>query len=283
MKTTLIITTYNWKEALNIVLTSVARQSKPPDEIIVADDGSTADTAALIRSWATRVRIPIQHLWQEDRGFRLARVRNRAIAHATGDYIVLVDGDMVLHPHFLADHVKAARRGYFIQGVRLITGAFATDRIMRTGRIDLHLLSRDIERRHHTVRSRLLSWVAFQPTHTHQKAIRGSNQAYWRDDLIRVNGFNEEMVGWGGEDNEIAQRLYNVGVRRKNLKFAALATHLYHASRRPAGDNPNHMLLRATIEQGSTRCACGLDRHMLDSNWSAESQPEWTEKVVGGN
>lgn len=283
MKITLIITTYNWNEALNLVFKSVDRQVMPPDEIVVADDGSTSETAALVSAWQRRLPIPVTHVWQEDRGFRLARARNRAIAHARGDYIVLVDGDMVLHPHFIADHSKAARHGYFIQGVRLLTKPAAAARILNEETFGFGFFARDIQRRHHTVRNRLLSWLMMQPTHTHQKAIRGSNQAYWKEDLVRVNGFNEEMIGWGGEDNDIAERLYNSGVRRKNLKFAALATHLYHPSRRSIGDNPNHLLLRRTIENKATRCVHGLDRHLLDPTWSNENASEIAERVVGGN
>jgi glycosyltransferase involved in cell wall biosynthesis len=283
MKISLIITTYNWNEALNLVFKSVAGQVALPDEIIVADDGSTPATAALVDEWRLRLPIPVIHVWQHDRGFRLARARNRAIARARGDYIVLIDGDMVLHPHFIDDHRKAARRGYFMQGVRLITNQAAANKILNEETLGFGFFARGIQRRHHTVRSRFLSWLLLQPTHTHQKAIRGSNQAYWKDDLVRVNGFNEEMIGWGGEDNDIAARLYNAGVRRKNLKFAALATHLYHPSRRPVGDNPNHLLLRQTIENKATRCVHGLDRHLLDRDWSDEVTPEPAERVVGGN
>src|SRR5687767_9054063 len=104
MKTSLIITTYNWKEALDLTLRSVARQVEMPDEVLVADDGSRPDTGELIRAWAQRLPVPVRHIWQEDLGFRLARSRNRAIAAATGEYIVIVDGDMALHSHFIADH-----------------------------------------------------------------------------------------------------------------------------------------------------------------------------------
>src|SRR5215510_4962598 len=95
MQASLIVTTYNWPEALDLTLRSVARQSVPPAEVIIADDGSGAATRQIIDAWRERRPFPIRHVWQEDRGFRLARSRNRAIAAATSDYLVLVDGDMV--------------------------------------------------------------------------------------------------------------------------------------------------------------------------------------------
>src|SRR6185312_15866657 len=120
-KTTLIVTTYNWPAALDLTLKSAARQSVMPEEIIVADDGSGQETAHLVDRHAAVSSVPLLHVWQPDDGFRLARSRNRAIAAARGEYIIIVDGDLVLHEHFIADHKLAARRGSFIQGVRLLT------------------------------------------------------------------------------------------------------------------------------------------------------------------
>jgi glycosyltransferase involved in cell wall biosynthesis len=273
MKTTLIITTYNWKEALDLVLKSVSRQTVLPDEIIIADDGSRPDTAELVTSWAKRLPMPVRHLWQEDIGFRASRARNRAIAAATGDYIITIDGDMILDAHFIEDHKRAARRGYFMQGVRLISGPNAAKRVLQEEKFQLGFFARDIRRRRHTIRNRLLSSLVMLRTHTNQKAIRSCNQAYWRDDLLRVNGFDEQMIGWGREDNDLAERLYNIGVRRKNLKFAALAIHLHHTSRQPQGVNPNDIHLRVTIENKAQRCTLGIDQHLAEFAATPSSTP----------
>ncbi len=262
MKTSLIITTYNWKEALDLVFMSISRQSEFPDEILVADDGSREDTAALVAEWAARVPVPVRHIWQEDAGFRLARSRNRAIVAATGEYIIIIDGDMVLHQQFIADHKAAARTGYFIQGVRLLTGPTQAQRMLRQKIIDLGFFTGDVKRRRHLLRIPLLSWLIYQQVHSHQKAIRGSNQAFWKSDLVKVNGFDERMTGWGREDNEIAQRLYNAGVKRRNLKFAALTIHIHHNQRKPTGINPNDHFLQETIVNKSKWCKLGLNLHL---------------------
>ena len=262
MKTSLIITTYNWKEALDLVFMSIARQTQFPDEILVADDGSREDTAVMVAQWARRLPVPVRHIWQEDVGFRLARSRNRAIAAAAGDYIIIIDGDMVLHKQFIADHKAAARDGFFIQGVRLLTGPIQAQRMLQNKLIDLNFFAEDVKRRRHLLRWPMVSWLLFQQVHTHQKAIRGSNQAFWKSDLIKVNGFDERMTGWGREDNEIVQRLYNIGVKRRNLKFAALTIHIYHKQRKPSGVNPNDQFLQETIENQSRRCELGLSQYM---------------------
>lgn len=262
MNTSLIITTYNWKEALDLVFRSIARQSELPDEVLVADDGSRADTAKLVAYWAARLSIPVRHIWQEDIGFRLARSRNRAIAASSGDYIIIIDGDMVLHRHFIADHKRAARPGYFMQGVRLLTEPQMGRKMLDEGILDLSFFSSGVKRRRHTIRNRLLSWCVLQHVRTDQKAIRGSNQAFWKQDLVRVNGFDERMTGWGREDNDIAGRLYHCGIKRRNLKFAALTIHLYHNQRNTVGENPNDRFLRETLERRLTRCELGLDQHL---------------------
>lgn len=275
LRSTLIVTTFNWPAALDLTLKSIARQTVAPEEVIVADDGSGPDTAEVVERWKRRIAAPVQHLWQPHEGFRLARSRNRAIAAAKGDYLIIVDGDMVLHRHFVADHLNAARPGSFIQGVRLLTEAAAAGRMLREGSLDLHVFSRGIRRRRHAVRnlalSRLLFWERMG-----QSAIRGCNQAYWKSDLLHVNGFNEAFVGWGREDNEIAARLYNVGIRRRNLKFQALAIHLHHPSRHPQGANPNDAILHQAIERGETWCRQGLDRHLVPV-FQTRPQPESRE------
>ena len=103
MNCSLIICTYNWPEALSMVISSVASQSVLPNEVIVADDGSDQTTATLIEKIASKLSIPVIHSWQEDDGCRIPHSRNRAIAKANFEYIVMVDGDSVLHEDFIID------------------------------------------------------------------------------------------------------------------------------------------------------------------------------------
>jgi len=271
----LIVTTYEWPQALNLVLRSIARQTLMPDEVIIADDGSGPDTAALIHQWRRKLPVPVHHVWQAHEGFRLARSRNAAIAKARGDYVVFVDGDMVLHPNFVEDHRELAEPDFFIQGCRLLTDAAAARRLFEAGELDLGFFARGVQRRHHTVRNSLLCRL-FSKVRTDLTAIRGCNQGYWRRDLVRTNGFNERMVGWGREDNEIAARLHQLGLKRRNVKFKALATHLYHPRRHPAGENPNDAILRETVERMQTRCRLGLDSHFA-SRYRPVPRATWRE------
>ena len=121
MRCSLIITTYNWKEALELVLLSALSQSISPDEIIIADDGSRDDTKQLIENYIKKSDIPIIHSWQEDNGFRAAQSRNKAISKSSYEYIILIDGDIILEQNFIRDHKRFAKKGFFSQGGRAVS------------------------------------------------------------------------------------------------------------------------------------------------------------------
>lgn len=126
----LIITTYNSPDRLALVLDSVRDLSPIPAEVIIADDGSTDDTRELIESYAKSFPCPLRHIWQEDKGFRVSISRNKGIAAATQDYIITIDGDMIVDSHFIADHLRFAKRGVVLQGSRTGLSAFATQEIL---------------------------------------------------------------------------------------------------------------------------------------------------------
>jgi glycosyltransferase involved in cell wall biosynthesis len=273
---TVMVSTYNWKEALALSLRSLAMQSRLPDEVIVADDGSREDTAELLHEIARGFPAPLRHVWQPDDGFRKARILNRAIAAARGDYVIQLDGDMLAHPHFVADHLRLARPGRFLQGTRIRTTVAETARLLAGGKprygwfVDAYFRDEKdrgtwhFGRRHHTLR---LPWLAQIKSRSTGHPM-GCNVSFWREDLLRVNGYDERMHGYGSEDLEIDIRLRNAGLRRAQIKFAALALHLEHksvSSRDPADPElPNNKLLFASKEQRLVRSPLGLDAHLAD-------------------
>jgi glycosyltransferase involved in cell wall biosynthesis len=262
MNCSVLVTTYNWPQALGLVLAGLARQRVPPGEVIVADDGSREDTRELVQARAQDFPVPLRHVWQEDLGFRAARVRNLAIAAARHDYVLLLDGDMVPHACFVADHLEAARPGCFVQGSRVLTGPLQAGRMLSQGHLGLAFFSRDIDRRRHTLRWPWLSRQLRRPN-TSARGVKTCNQGWWRADLVALNGFDERMQGWGREDDELAARAFNAGLRKVTLKFAGLAVHLHHAERRLDAASPNDAILRETRSGGRTRCEQGLDGHVV--------------------
>ncbi len=270
MRTSVVVLTYNWPEALARVLASLAAQRQLPDEVIVADDGSGAETRALIERTARDFPVPLRHVWHEDRGFRAARARNRGIAASHGDYVILLDGDMLLHPRFVADHLMLAERGFFLQGGRIKATREESARLLAGGapvfapwsRADFHEF--DGTKRLYAFRQpQLARWKSRSRS---GGRVMSCNMSFWRDDLLRVNGFDERMEGYGAEDRELVARLENAGLRRRALKWAALAVHLWHPSRAQPDVNdlslPNNRLFHATRTQGITRCEHGIDAHL---------------------
>lgn len=261
MKTSLIITTYNWKEALAAVLESVSRQSELPDEVVIADDGSREDTKELIANFAKDFPVPLIHSWQEDEGFQLSKSRNRAIAKACGDYIIMIDGDIVLSKDFIRSHKAAAKPQWFVQGGRVLANADISQRVMQDKLVP-HLFLKGIRNRHNSISNGLLSKI-FSYRRDNDKSTRGCNMAFWKSDLIEVNGFNQEFIGWGREDSEFVHRMLNAGKHRLYLKFAGIGYHLYHKEQSRASLKENDEILEATIKNKLRRCQRGLDEFLI--------------------
>ncbi len=258
----LVVTTHERPDALERVLSAVAAQSEAPDELVVADDGSGPDTAQAVKRHAAAARYPVHHAWQPHEGFRAGRIRNEAIARTCCDYVVLLDGDMVPHPSFLADHRALARPGHYSQGVRIALDGTATRRLLEPGSGLPQPWSPGLGRLRrlyglHAPRlARLLRRAASAVV-----AVKACNQGFWRDDLLAVNGFDEAMTGWGSEDKELCARLENAGVRRQTLLFAAIAWHLEHGPAPRDRAEPNRARWQETVRSRRTRCEAGVDRH----------------------
>jgi len=261
MKCSLVITTYNWPEALELSLMSALRQAEPPDEVIVADDGSRPDTAELVERYRRSAPVPVAHVWQEDRGYRLSASRNRAVAAAKGEYIVIVDGDMVLHPDFIGDHKRLAEAGSFIQGSRVLLFEENTKRRLASKTIGISPFEEGIGNRKNAVR---IPWVAgvLATRGSSLKGIRGCNISFFRSDCVRVNGFNEDFTGWGREDSEFAVRMLNSGVLRRNVRFSAIAAHLWHRENARQSLPENDRLLEEAITEKRVRCHNGIDKYL---------------------
>jgi glycosyltransferase involved in cell wall biosynthesis len=262
LSSTLAISSWERPEALAAVLASVERQRVAPGEIVIADDGSGPATRAVIDALRARSKVPVRLVSQPHAGFRAARLRNLAIAAARHEYLVFVDGDMLLHPEFIADHLRCARRGWFTQGVRARADAGLTARLIHGQAAYPSAATRGLggARRAYLLRSTLLAGACRRIANAFV-AIKACNFAAWRDDLSRVNGFDEEFVGWGPEDKELCARLEHAGVRRQTLCFGGIACHLHHPPASRADLGANLARLAQTRATRRTRAARGLDSH----------------------
>ena len=262
MRTCLVVTVFERAEALERALDSVRAQTRVPDEVVVADDGSGPAVTRVVEAFARRVPCPVHHVRQDHAGFRAGRARNLAIARTECDYVLLVDGDMVLHPQFVADHRGIAQRGFWTQGVRIPLDEPATRRLLQTGALPAPWARGiDTRRRAYVMHAPRLGQRLHRAANAFV-AVKSCNQAFWRDDLLRVNGFDEELTGWGSEDKELCARLTNQGLRRQTLVFGGIAWHLHHRPASRAAARANQERWRETVLSGRTRCARGLDQHL---------------------
>lgn len=263
LRLTLVVTTYERPDALAAVLASVGRQTRAPDQLIVADDGSGEGTRAVIAAASESLSCPLTHVWQEHDGFRLTRLRNLAIARASGDYVLFVDGDMLLHPAFVADHARLARRGRYTQGVRILLDAASTTAALGAATPQFGPLAPGLGglRRLYALHSPAAS-LAMRTAANTFIATKGCNQGFWRSDLLEANGFDEDIVGWGPEDKELCARLQHAGVRRQTLLFGGIAWHLHHPPAARHRVDANQRILATTLATGRTRCTHGVDAHL---------------------
>ncbi len=263
MKVSLIITTYNWPSALSLCLQSVFQQTVLPQEVIIADDGSGNDTAELINSLALQTSVPVIHSWQPDCGFRAARSRNKAIVRATGDYLIFIDGDIIVDKNFVADHLNFSRPNTFIQGSRVLLGRNISDKVIKQEklpRFPFSVFAADIGNRKNCLRWPLLTSLCSR-IDEHFSGSKTCNFSLWRKDIVAVNGFNEAFVGWGREDSELVVRLLNSGTKRLKLRFSGRAFHLYHPESERKLLSSNDSILAQTIASKSKSCPNGLSLH----------------------
>lgn len=256
--TTLIITTYNWPDALELILLSVIKQSLFPDKVIIADDGSGEETKRLIDKFRCDFPVPIEHVWHEDTGFRLAEIRNKAINKADTDYIIQIDGDIILHKHFIKSHLQMARSGVFISGSRVWLSESLSEKIQKNKKVSINYFTKEISNRLNSIHNSFLMYL-FSFYNKNIMKVRGCNMSFWKKDLIAINGYNEDMTGWGREDSEICARLINSKKLKKHIKFGAVQYHLYHKLSTRTELNRNHDILTKTISQKLTRCVNGLN------------------------
>lgn len=261
MKCSLIITTYNWKNALKLVLDSALNQNELADEIIIADDGSREDTKVLIDTYIKDYSIPIIHSWQEDDGFRASKSRNMAIAKASFEYIILIDGDMILHKNFVKNHKQHAKKEYFLQGGRVLLGNSFTKQLFKTKNIEIPFLAKDIRNRKNTIYSNLLAYL-FSYKSRKLSGVKTCNMSFYKTDCLDINGFNEDFIGWGREDSEFVVRLFNNNIKRKNIKFNAIAYHIFHNENTRDFLQKNQDILESSIRNKINYCENGISKYL---------------------
>lgn len=230
-----IVTTYNREDSLGAVLRALTQQTDKDFEVVVADDGSAPATARTVESWKQKAGFHLDHVWHEDRGFRAAEIRNRAVLISHGIYCIFLDGDCLPSPDFIAAHRRLAERGWLVTGNRVLMSQSLTAAALRDGLApERWRLGTWFKQRLSGGINRLLPLLSLplgplrKLRHRGWRGARSCNLAVWRSDFDLVDGFDATFSGWGREDSDFLVRLLHAGVRRKEGVFATGVLHLWH-------------------------------------------------------
>ena len=231
----IVISTYNNPLWLEKTLWGYENQSFRDFEIIIADDGSGEETKNLITQFKEKGILNISHVWQPDNGFRKSEILNKAILASNAEYLIFTDQDCIPRKDFVQTHLNYAEHGYILSGGYFklplnISQGITNEDVICEQAFDLQWLRKKGLKRSfkNTKLSRCKSFCNFMNIVTPTNASwNGCNSSGWKEDMLKINGFNEDMQ-YGGQDREFGERLFNMGIRSKQIRYSAICLHLYH-------------------------------------------------------
>lgn len=235
-KASVIISTYNSEEWLEKVIIGYSVQTTKDFELVIADDGSRSATKDLIDRYKAQADFPIVHVWQEDNGFQKSQILNKAIIAAATEYLIFSDGDCIPRNDFVETHLKFREEGYFLSGGYFmlpmnISKLISADDIKSQKCFDINwLIENGLKKsfkNNKLTASKIKAKILNSLTPT-KASWNGHNASGWKKDLVKINGFNQEMQ-YGGQDRELGERLQNTGLKSKQIRYSAICVHLDHA------------------------------------------------------
>jgi len=241
MRISVIVPTYNRPKALKLCLLSLASQSIMPYEILIADDGSTAETRDTVLEMQEKLKhaFPVKHIWHEDIGFRKPKILNETVRQSSGDYLIFIDGDCMAHRHFIRSHVVNSSPEAILSGKRVEIGKELTMLLLDRGTIlnsfNLRLLwdaamsrSRKVEEAI-MIRNRYLRHMTHRDRIT-DDGVWGCNFSLYKNLFIGINGCDEDFLDGSIEDNDLGIRVLNQGKQIRSVRGLAIIFHLWHDS-----------------------------------------------------
>ncbi len=263
-RVSIVVATYNRPDALKVCIRSIFGQTRLPDEIVIGDDGSGQATLDAVKELQSESPVPIVHVWHEDKGFRKAKMCNKSMARATGEYIIEIDGDVFLHPRFVEDHLSMASPGHYVKGGRTNLGPALTDDICRSERPRIiRPWTRGIDNKaENSIRFMPLARYLAPRYRRNRESAIGCNMSFYRADFLRINGYDEFYEGWGGEDWDFGKRLQQSGLTKRHLKFCGLVYHLWHDDKFMYNKDKNFE--RLYRYDNPVYCLDGVDKYLTD-------------------
>lgn len=267
MFASVIFTTFNHPKWLEKTLWGFSMQSFRDFEIIVADDGSGQETRDVVESLKTQIDIPIQHVWQEDDGFQKCRILNKAIVASQGAYLIFTDGDCIPHPDFVKNHVELARENSLLSGGYFKLPLEVSRSITRQDILDGNCTRPGWLLKHGVPFTPKIAKLLSHPTIgaildalTITRATwNGHSSSTWKKHILATNGFDERMQ-YGGQDREFGERLMNMGIKTRQVRYRCSCVHLDHGRgyARPESIDRNRSIRQQTHANKITRTDHGI-------------------------
>ena len=263
-KLSLIVAVYKNINFLDLVLASIQRQSHRNFEVIIAEDDNCHRVRTFLEQKRKKLSFVMHHVSQVDEGFRKNSILNKAIKTATGEHLIFIDGDCILHPRFLSEYARHIHQNTCLFGRRVRLDEKTTQLLLQTKRIEclspLRLL---------TTQSKRLEDGLYLPfiRTSSRRNILGCNFCVSKKDMEKINGFDEDFtLPLYGEDTDIKRRLALAGVHFRSLRFKAIQYHLYH----PTGNRSRAWKISGALykqKKSEARFFCknGLKKHATDN------------------
>jgi glycosyltransferase involved in cell wall biosynthesis len=267
-KATIIAAFYNKVDYLKLVLAGFERQTEKNFEFILADDGSSSDVVEEIERISHNYSFPIIHIWQEDKGFRKNKILNRGIAAASSEYLVFIDADCIPHPRFVEEHILNAMQDVCLTGRRVNLSSEFTSRLtpdlISRGFLDtnkIKIILDGISGRSSYVEKGFYfqNKILRKVLNTKKRGILGSNFSLFKNNFIKINGFDERYIAPSiGEDTDVQFRLELIGVKIISVNHITVQYHLFHKLQERLQKN---LALFERIKEGKTAFTpFGLDQ-----------------------
>lgn len=269
-KITVIVPVYNKLHLFEKCLTSICHQSRLPDEIIISDDGSSEDVLGLLRKFDFPCSVTF--VQQDDKGFRLARCRNNGVRIANGDYLIFADQDIVYTKNYIQRCDEFRRPSEFLTPypVRLseTQSRNITNQIIHDSDYDSIVSHSQLEKLSKQQRNEKLYGFLYKlKLRPIGPKLRGGLLAIHTDDYIKVNGFDEQFIGWGNEDDDMGRRLHKSGIVGRNAFVDEYPIHLWHPPHHVDGERVNKeytIKRKSQIRRGHIRPTFGFSNTFGD-------------------
>lgn len=275
MRITVIVPTYNRPRALELCLLSLAEQSLVPDEVMIADDGSGPETKETIRMLAERLKghFPVNHVWQDDIGFRKPMILNETVRQSIGDYLIFIDGDCMAHLDFVRSHTAMSSPDTILSGKRVDVGRKLTERLLKKGRPIVSfrpillwdaIFGGEIKSRKVEEALRIENGLLRRALHRDRitdDGVWGCNFSLYKDLFYAINGCDEDFLDGSIEDNDLGIRVLNQGMKVRSVRNLANIFHLWHQSSWSFENKKyqhNQSIMKRRIENKEKFCINGI-------------------------